>query len=541
MTARSTPPPREEDPSPQPQRRRTNSVRKVYQTDFANGSFRINSSITFELQEDIVFDPDPSMPALYDPWYPQGDGYFLGFFAAIVIEGDGITVDCRGHSIKMSKKFHKLQRFFSIIELGSRPFIPKAGPPPLANPRLSPGTLRLANNVVIKNCKLGRSSHHGIHGNGADGVLIQNTSIEDFEVGGISLNDCRKVRINHVQIGPSMRETFSGSLSQAIFLDHMANTIVMSDPVLGPFLNRTLFRLRHGWSSAGFVFSRLRRELNSFLTDGTGDIAHVVGKKALPDGSAIYGILAHKSGPAVGDFGACPLEEFLETNNSLIEDIKIENVLISGLVVEPQAWISLRQGRRQVQGPAGAVFRATQLNGSQGEYFGNPLSDAMIAVGHVLRKVTDTECNSTGYRHRVACERVHDYFKGAFIPKEILDWAASGHSKLDFSKFDLACQGDAMSHHNKGVVGLRLEYLQSPSFSNISIGNLRNAGGPPENESMCKAPGYIGNDVRAVKITNCRGLKNSEGKWPSQIIGSRNLSPGHKGVAKHVDTSETFF
>ena len=40
----------------------------------------------------------------------------------------------------------------------------------------------------IKNGTLGKSSHHGIHGNNMSNILIENLLIEDFEVAGIALN-----------------------------------------------------------------------------------------------------------------------------------------------------------------------------------------------------------------------------------------------------------------------------------------------------------------------------------------------------------------
>lgn len=497
-------------------------ARHLKKADFAKGTLRLTQPGTYILDEDISFDPKPATPPLHSKQFKQGDGYFLGFFAAIAIEGDNISLNCKGRTIEMSKKFHKQQRFFSIIELGSRPFIPNAGPPPLADPDMSPGTLRPARNVKIINCQLGRSSHHGIHGNSADGVKIKNTNIKDFEVAGISLNGAQKVTIANVKIGPSMNETFPASLSQAIFLNHMCNTVGMSDPFLKPLFESTSFTLRGKNTTVATVFGKLRSDLKSFLEHGTGALAPLLGKLGRPDGSAIYGVLLHKSGPAVGDFGACPMKEFKENNFSIIEEVKLRGVEIFDLTLAPEAWISLHQGEHQVQGPAGAVFRATALGGTNGEYVGNALSDAMVAVGHLLDSPEASGNNS-------AAQRATLYYSAAFIPKEILAWAAGTSAKLDLSKFTLKCEGDAMSHFNKGVVGLRLEYLKSPVLQRINIHNLQNFGGPAENEAMCKAEDYKGNDVRAMKITN------------TQLTNFRadKLVPGHNGKTIAIDDTKT--
>jgi hypothetical protein len=52
-------------------------------------------------------------------------------------------------------------------------------------PQKSKGTLPsivTVQNVEIKNGRLGRSSHSGIHGNGAKGLQITNLQITNFEV-----------------------------------------------------------------------------------------------------------------------------------------------------------------------------------------------------------------------------------------------------------------------------------------------------------------------------------------------------------------------
>jgi hypothetical protein len=71
------------------------------------------------------------------------------------------------------KNLHLQQRFFSIIELGNAPFQGKEGPAAFSTPT----SFIPAKNVIIKNGKLGLSSHHGIHGN-----LSENVLVEDLEI-----------------------------------------------------------------------------------------------------------------------------------------------------------------------------------------------------------------------------------------------------------------------------------------------------------------------------------------------------------------------
>ena len=52
----------------------------------------------------------------------------MGFFAGFAIESDDVTIDLNGHSLAMSKVFHHQQRWFSVIEVGSKAFISGQGP-----------------------------------------------------------------------------------------------------------------------------------------------------------------------------------------------------------------------------------------------------------------------------------------------------------------------------------------------------------------------------------------------------------------------------
>ena len=68
------------------------------------------------------------------------------------------------------------------------PFAPK-----YETPRL-PAIIRV-DEVTIKNGKIGRSSHAGIHGNGASNVKIVNVEIFDFEVCILKNNSIKLVNI----------------------------------------------------------------------------------------------------------------------------------------------------------------------------------------------------------------------------------------------------------------------------------------------------------------------------------------------------------
>lgn len=80
--------------------------------------------------------------------------------------------------------------------MGSAPFIPKHGPHDFTN-------FKKASFVTIKNGIMGLSSHHGIHGNGCSDILVENLTIRDFEVAGISINEGKFFEVRNVVVGPS--------------------------------------------------------------------------------------------------------------------------------------------------------------------------------------------------------------------------------------------------------------------------------------------------------------------------------------------------
>ena len=126
--------------------------------------------------------------------------YGMGFFAGFAIESDDVTIDLNGHELAMSKVFHHQQRWFSIIEVGSKAFISGQGP---AN--FGP-YMTYANNVEIRNGVVGRSSHHGIHANGFENLYVHDVVIRDFEVAGMALNGFVNVRLERIEVGPVYQE-----------------------------------------------------------------------------------------------------------------------------------------------------------------------------------------------------------------------------------------------------------------------------------------------------------------------------------------------
>jgi len=561
----------------------------IAQTDFASGTYVITEPGRYKLSEDITFNPTPTYPATDSTVYLQGDGYFLGFFSAISIQSSYVLLDCGNKEIKMSPEFHKSQRFFALIETASRPFIPGAGPPPLSSPTMNPSAeIRSANHTTIRHCSFGLSSHHSIHGNDNNDIFVRDSFFKDFEVGAIAFNNCKGAMIKRCDIGGSLETTWHAHLSQAILLRHMTLNIGMEESLGGADLKNlfetTMVTLRgEAPRSAADIVRDLDTAVTAFISSAddspSGDLADLLGTKVTPDGSAMYGILLHKTKPAAGEFGSCPMKEYLNGSEPLITRTKIRWVVIHDLKLKPEAWISLHKFQddgttKQVQGPAGAVFRFTHWEATPGgAYQGNILSDAQIAVA----MVADAAATGTSDEAR---QRAADYYPGAYIPTEVQTWAAAAAGSLDTSDtntWKIKCNGDAMSHHNKGIVGIRLGYQDQPNMGPIStnidapakaaqgkywaqrvvamwpengnynddygtaaarrrgiiLRDFTNSGEGPERTSgasSCTPTKYKGNDVRGFRLTNCIDVRG---------VDVDNLVPGEGGEHVNYEQHET--
>eukprot|EP01084_Bolivina_argentea_P014966 27983_1 len=173
----------------------------ITQDDILTGTYRIQSSGYYIISEDLQFNfnapnPEDLLDELWSPnnydtdnifWYPSklqsetSDSYSntlysLGFFAGITIECDNVIIDLNGHNIEMDYTFYLQQRFFSLIELGNRQFI--SGYNPIYNDDNNDEIY--PSNIEIKNGLLGLTSHHSIHGNNINALIISDTNMHNF-------------------------------------------------------------------------------------------------------------------------------------------------------------------------------------------------------------------------------------------------------------------------------------------------------------------------------------------------------------------------
>jgi len=275
------------------------------------------------------------------------------------------------------------------------------------------------------------------------------------------------------------------------------NTLLPSQPALSALRSHAPLSLRGRATTVGEVFEQLHAALQTFYTGAGGPLEAVVGDgNALPDGSLVAGIVIHTTGPAVNDFGACPILKALE-EDKMVSGLVMKNVNIHDLAVEVRQVTRLMLDKNQVMGPAGDVFDWRMNTDSEDVYIGTLLSDAQIAVGafkKYLKAQTGLDEAALGW-----------YFGGVHIPDSIIDWAAGEQPWTGGGEF--LCNGDSMSHINKGAVGLFLNYLADGQFENVQVSKIHNNGTVDASTERCVKAGYRGGDVRGVAVVNSPDVK----------------------------------
>lgn len=391
--------------------RTKNKGRYIMNSDLKNGTFRIRKSGLYILGEDILFHPNPEnnfMPYKEDINY-QTDAYSLGFYAVITIECENVIFDLNGYEISQSNSFALMQRFCANIELSTAPFIPGQGPN-----NFGP-TCYGAKNVLIQNGKLGRSSHHGIHGNNISNILIENMCIYNFEVAGIAFNGGKYIYIENVDIGQNYQNSpVLGTFSAAVFDLIFFNSI---QPYLVKYKYSKYNDLKSKYDILNSTKNNVIREI---LKTGKTTNPIFNNESALPDGNS-YGILIHPHGFAVNDFFSIKynnnndnVKECKNINNHHItidennqnncndenyknhendkckkdifnhrsENIYLKNINVHDIHIKVNeiVGISLNDGSTVQSSSSGSTFQITKVTDENGKYIGNDLTNYQLAL-----------------------------------------------------------------------------------------------------------------------------------------------------------------
>jgi len=493
------------------------TVVEVYSSDFADGTYRILQPGIYQIMEDIEFEMnsgDHANPNEEGAWYPReeqereymGSGgtfigpYGMGFFAGFAIESDDVVIDLNGHSLSMSRTFHHQQRWFSIIEVGSKAFISGQGP---AN--FGP-YMTYANNVEIRNGVIGRSSHHGIHANGFENLWIHDVVVRDFEVAGIALNGFETLRIERVEVGPVLTAVpVMGVFTQSRIMLPRIRSIMADDPhgtvnfanrggeefTVGQLYDELVAQMdimfEHNIN--GVDFEDMEKDHDRRRIDRARDLFENV--NGLPSSSTVYGIFMNSYGASVFAISGSPGHS---------DGVVLRDVHIHGLYKDP--WEVPRIAI--TKGPFNDILDLTRhsddgLRTKHSEYIGSAYTDIQYAI-HSLSE----------------------------------DWSILGHSVLgandsvskwisDGAPLDnprMICNGDIMLHVTKGVFGLRMDNIYNVNIDGLEIDDLQNVGelgsyicgnyesdsdGGHRNQNYPLQRGYTGTEVHALSMVSTTG------------------------------------
>jgi hypothetical protein len=550
------------------------------QEDFAKGTIRVLVPCKLVLCESIQFNPNAPAPGAHggidrarsDDWFPKPDqaayfasgvaphpgtaglvgaaptlAYRLGFFAAITVEhGEGTIIDLNGFRLSCHPHFALQQRFHALIELANQPFIPDQGP---AN--FGP-ELRAAGLVWVRNGQLGRSSHHGIHGNSMHDVLISDVTFRDFEVAAISLNGGRRIIIRDCQIeGTATQIPVLGSYSTGRFVRLIGRQRLaradawLNDAASGGNPGRAAVHAARG------ALDSTLQALDAAMDDmfdhamGNGNVApppifhNVSGlADANPYGIAIHarGVLVNAflcNGPAFGQVGDAA--RAYECSDVTIRRTNIANIRgavreVLALAEQPPGNDDPRHGR-PVADAAGSLFRFFGLRSAIAVSDGQPAE--MDAAGRAnLSPLGAAQIALADLEHKlVEAGALASHLQAAKIPPSVVAWASSGQQRIaavprrrnlyrilgqNQTRFTLQANGDSMFHVNKGAVGLFLQAVDGLTLDRVVVAGVRNSGypgsdlpgaysGPSDggHTAQGRQLGYGGADARAVHVGAC--------------------------------------
>ena len=416
--------------------------------DFVQGTYRITSPGRYLLTEDIVFSPNPRKNGV--PTEAQRTGhyanraYHMGFFTAITVECDNVLIDLQGFTLEQSSLHQKQQRFYSNIELSSSPFPAGTGPSNFGSPT-QPCT-----NIIVRNGVLGRSAHHGIHGNNATNVIIERLEIRDAEVAAISLNGCKHLLIRHNIINHIGRSNFNSKLSQATFALPFLEKIERHSQK-APFMR----------TGKNITVQDVADTLRDAIHNAKGQSRNIPEFMKSQDGLSdanIYGMVIAGPGIHIGSAKHTPKGN--SNSHIFIHDVKITD-----LVSTPKEWPAYScfepptenpqtygGGAPRTIGPVGDVFDITRVTNNQGRYHGDPLSDAQLVIamyGKVGEKGKTNICH------------------------HLIDWS---QGRTSLGDYQTVSGGDSMGHTMKGSIGIFLPQLQNAKITNVQIQNLVNNG-----------------------------------------------------------------
>jgi len=468
------------------QKKYSKHVVTVEQADFIHGTLRIREPVMIKLVENIYFNPNRpetwldsegvlttefSKAASIDPnrkldWWPDfkkpenaqyfepevRHAYRLGFFAAMTIETNDVILNLNNMIMQQHPEHALQQRFFSVIELADQPFVPKQGPADFGK------VLSAASNVAIINGKIGLSSHHAIHGNGINTVMVKNVDFIENEVCSIALNGCNDMHIVNVNV-----------------IKNRHDIPVLGSYSAGRFLRLFTTGLKDAISTDSESYQQAIVNLNKELDDTFNAV--ILKKGPVPelyknptgliDGN-YYGMIFNALGIAVN----APLKDRNTPKANESNSLYMKCVSINDIKTNINEILVLQREGKIMTAPSGAVFQFmiahTNVDGKW-YYKSNSLADLQIELVNLLN----------------LNPHLKKYLGNFNLDQGLLEWKNNpesyfvhdnnklvGKSGLEDYTYNVVGNGDSMFHVNKGTFGIRIDGLNTGLIDNLTISNV---------------------------------------------------------------------
>tara|TARA_B100001093_G_scaffold520421_1_gene615698 strand:+ start:1435 stop:3387 length:1953 start_codon:yes stop_codon:yes gene_type:complete len=475
------------------QKKYSKKVVNLKQKDFEHGTLRITQPCLIKLQENIFFNPNRpekwidsegnltsnfNQAVKIDPrrkldWWPNliekpvlnktyfqkevRHAYRLGFFSAIALETKDIIFDLNNFTIQQHPEHTLQQRFFTTVELADQPFVPRQGPGNFGN------ILKSATNVMIKNGTFGLSSHHGIHGNNNNTIVLKNLQFIDNEVSNIAINGGKHIYLSNINVIRNRHDipvlgTYSAGRFLKLFMEGL------KDAVENPHLEYI--------KSKEILLNELDKTFNAIFFKNESVPELFKNKSGLIDGN-YYGIIINPTGVAIN----APLKDRNNSKSKESYDIYFSSVYVNNIRTNINEILALKNSSNKILiAPAGGVFQfmeCSKVIDDKYFYQGNALSDIQIELVQLLKDNDGLQSFLGGFNIDegiLIWKRNKDsYFKHDF--NNLI-----GNNELENYNYEIVANGDSMFHVNKGTFGIKIDGLNSSFLENINITNIFSEG-----------------------------------------------------------------
>jgi hypothetical protein len=439
----------------------------------------INNEVTYDFNDAVAIDPDRIFDWFPDINAPKNAQYFepevkfaysLGFFAAIAVEEQDVFVNLNGFLIEQSPEFTLQQKFYSHIELSDQPFIPLQGPTNFG------AVLRSAKNCWIFNGTLGRSSHHCIHGNSADDILIEDAEFHDYEVAACSLNGTKNIFLDNTVITGNKRDVpVLGTYSAGRIIRHFVR-FLQDNNLSNSSLNNATKRLKLD----------LDKTFNSFIFNKGAIPKLFANPFGLMDGNT-YGYLINPKGVAVNSFltsrNSCKANE---TANIYLNNVSVNGV--HGRINEIVAIGTDSSSKKAQVDTAGATLQffnsIAKKVGNKYYYSGTSLSNVQIELAKI-KTTLDSNNQPSNFLGTLNIGKGIQLWKSnstyyfIIVDNKLKLLNGAGHPMLINNQeviYEILCNGDSMFHVNKGAMGARIDGANKIYMNNCTITDIKNIG-----------------------------------------------------------------